>query len=84
MKPEERMLISAVRYALGRQSYIVHDTYVFVKNVSDKLSKHCIDILIRDIEEEIEMCHRLGRTCGMDIDEKCWLKLLEVLKGKAV
>lgn len=82
MKPEEQMLISAVRYALGRQSYIVGVTCDFVASVKDKLSQNCINIIIRDIEEEIEMCHRMGRTCGMDIDEVEWLKLLNVLKEK--
>lgn len=82
MKPEEQMLISAVRYALGRQSYIVGDTCKFVKSVVDKLSKNCIAIMITDIEDEIEMYHDLGRPCGMECDEAEWLKLLEVLKGK--
>ena len=31
-------------------------------------------------EEEIEMYHNLGRTCGMECDEADWKKLLETLK----
>lgn len=84
MKPEEQMLISAVRYALGRMSYIVSDTCDFVANIREKLSQNCIDIIIRDIEEEIEFYHSLDVTCGDECDERNWLKLLEVLKGKAV
>lgn len=80
MKPEEQMLICAVRYALGRQSYIVSVTCDFVKSIKDKLSQNCINIIIRDIEEEIKMCHNLGRTCGMECDEADWIKLLEILK----
>lgn len=80
MKPEEQMLISAVRYALGRQTYIVGDTCAFVKQISDKLSKKCIAILITDIEREIDWCHALGKTCGMECDEADWRKLLETLK----
>lgn len=53
MKPEEQMLISAVRYALGRRSYIVSDTCEFVASVSDKLSKKCISIIVSDIKKEI-------------------------------
>lgn len=84
MKQEEQMLISAVRYALGRKSCIVSDTCRIVASVKDKLSKRCIEILIHEIEEEIEWHHELGRTCGMECDESLWLKLLEVLKEKAV
>lgn len=80
MKPEEMMLISAVRYALGRRSYIVPETCSFVASVKDKLSQHCIDIIIRDIGEGFEMYHRSGNLCGMECDEKEWYRLLEVLK----
>lgn len=81
MSGEELMLISAVRYALGRQSYIVGATCEYVASIVDKLSADCLRILIRDISAEIEMYNNLGRTCGMECDEKNWLKLLEVLRG---
>ena len=81
MKPEEQMLISAVRYALGRRSYIVNTTCGFIKSVKDKMSQRCIDIIIRDTKEEIERYHRLEMTCGDYCDERDWLELLEVLKG---
>lgn len=80
MKPEEQMLICAVRYALGRQSYIVSVTCDFITSIKDKLSQNCIDIIIRNIEEEIKMYHNLGRSCGMECDETAWKKLLETLK----
>ena len=80
MTPEEQMLISAVRYALGRQSYIVGDTCRFVANIKDKLSQNCIAIIIRDIEEELERYHRSGFPLGMDCDEKNWVELLRILK----
>ena len=80
MKPEEQMLICAVRYALGRMSYIVGVTCEFVAKNREKLSDNCIKILIRDIEEELDMYSRVGKTCGMACDHHDWLKLLEVLK----
>ena len=80
MTPEEQMLISAVRYALGRMSYIVGDTCRFVASIKDKLSQNCINIIIRDIEEELEMYHRAGMTLGMDFDERTWLNLRDLLK----
>ena len=84
MTPEEQMLISAVRYALGRMSYIVGDTCKFVESLKDKLSRNCIAIIVRDIEEEIVRCHNVGTTCGMECDEKEWLCLLEILKGELI
>jgi len=80
MTPEEQMLICAVRYSLGRMSYIVDVTCEFVASIKEKLSPNCINIIIRDIEETMEMYHRSGNLCGMECDEKDWYRLLEVLK----
>lgn len=80
MTIEEQILICAVRYALGRQSYIVGTVAEYVAVTRNKLSKECINIIIRDIEEEIEFYHRAGRTCGMECDEWEWKKLLKILK----
>lgn len=79
MKLEEQMLISAVRYALGRQSYIVKDTCDFVRLHRFELSENCRRIIIRDIDEALAMYHNLGETCGMECDERQWMRLLEVL-----
>lgn len=77
---EEQMLISAVRYALGRRSYIVGVTCDYVASIRTKLSRQCIYILIRDIEEEFDRYHTAGQKMGMECDEKDWNKLLEKLK----
>lgn len=78
----EHILICAVRYALGRMSYIVGIVAEYVANNRNELSENCIAIIIRDIEEEIEMCHRLGQSCGMEVDERTWVNLLRVLKER--
>ena len=82
MTPEEQILICAVRYALGRRTYIVEDVCRYVKNQKDTLSDQCKNIIINDIEDDVEMYHRVCRTCGDDIDEKEWCGLLRVLKGE--
>ena len=80
ISPDESILICAVRYALGRMSYIVGEVanYVFYK--CKTLSKECIDIIIRDIEEELQRYHNSGQMLGMECDEKLWTRLLELLK----
>ena len=79
---DERILICAVRYALGRMSYIVGEVaqYVFYKRKT--LSVECINIIVRDIEEEMERYHAAGQTLGMECDERTWKNLLEALKGE--
>ena len=78
----EEIIVCAVRYALGRQSYIVGDVCKYVTIKHDCMSDHCKNVIIKDIEESIEWYHSTGHTCGMECDEKDWLKLLDVLKGE--
>lgn len=80
MTPDEMILICAVRYALGRMSYIVHEVCQYVTFARATLSKECINIIIRDIEEELERYHNLGHSLGMECDEKEWLQLRDLLK----
>lgn len=80
MTPEETILICAVRYALGRMSYVVSDVCRYAASQKDKLSKNCINVIVRDIEEELEFYHRAGHTLGMECDEKQWLNLRDILK----
>lgn len=80
MTPEETILICAVRYALGRMSYIVHDVCQYVAFTRKKLSQNCINIIIRDIDEELERYHNAGQFLGMECDERQWIKLRDLLK----
>jgi hypothetical protein len=79
---DEHILICAVRYVLGRMSYMVSIVCEYVASKHRELSPECLNIIIRDIEEEIEMYHNICRTCGMECDERTWLRLLETLKKK--
>jgi hypothetical protein len=83
MKPEETILICAVRYALGRMTYVVDEVCQYVATKPPELSKNCINIIIRDIEEKMEWHHKSGYMLGMECDEKTWRWLLERLKGSA-
>ena len=83
MSNEEQILICAVRYALGRMSYIVGVVAEYDSVKQPGLSKECINIIIRDIEEELKWYHDAGQTLGMECDERTWVRLLERFKGGA-
>lgn len=72
----EHMLISALRYALGRRTYIVSMTAEYIENELPKLANHCKDIMIKDIEEQ----ERFGY--GDECDKVRWMHLLERLKAE--
>lgn len=80
MTREEQILICAVRYALGRRSYIVGTVAEYVNSKKNELSKNCINIIIRDIKEQLEFCHKMNMTCGDEIDERTWNNLLKALE----
>lgn len=82
MTNDELILICAVRYALGRMSYVVGEVCDYVKSKRNGLSRNCIDTIIRDIEGEIVHYRNSGFTLGMECDERDWLNLLEVLKNE--
>lgn len=70
MTDYEHIVISAVRYALGRMTYIVELTvnYVLEEIENDKLSDRCLNVIAEDI--------RSAKSLGMDCDKAHWLKLL--------
>ena len=71
MSDYEHIVISAVRYALGRMTYIVSLTVNYVlKDIEEKkLSNECLRIICRDILE--------AKDLGMDCDRAYWQKLFK-------
>ena len=71
MSDYEHIVISAVRYAIGRMTYIVELTvnYVLQEIEEHKLSEECLDVIAEDI--------RHTKNLGMDCDKEQWLKLLD-------
>lgn len=53
MTDYEHIVISAVRYALGRMTYIVELTvnYIMQQIDEDKLSDSCLSIILEDIKK---------------------------------
>lgn len=74
MSDYEHIVISAVRYALGRMTYIVELTVNYVlKEIEDnKLPVRCLSIIANDIRE----CKDYGMYC----DKQQWLKLLNKIE----
>lgn len=68
------MLLSAERYALGRQTYIVDWTCEFIANNLHLILEKDKKVMIRDIREQGK--YGYGQQC----DTESWLKLLMVLE----
>jgi hypothetical protein len=81
MSDDEQILICAVRYALGRRTYIVSIICKYVELKLRNLSRSCIECMKKDIKEEFNRFHACGHTVGDECDEKDWLDLLEKLEA---
>ena len=70
MTDYEHMIVSAIRYALGRMTYIVEITvnYVLQEIEDNKLSDRCLSVIREDIAN--------AEDYGMECDKKDWMKLL--------
>ena len=82
----ELMMISALRYAIGRYTYMHGISIDYIRYLIPQLSAKTLFIMQRDIEEEIERYKRMERELYMD---KEWQKLAEEIgieyeKKKAV
>lgn len=64
------MMCSAVRYALGRMTYITGVTCDFITPLVPYLDMSALNNIYKDITEHAET-NRLG----MDVDREKWLKL---------
>lgn len=82
----ELMMISALRYAIGRYTYMPSVTINYIRYLIPQLSANTLFVMKRDIAEEIERYKRMERELYM-ADE--WEKLaedmmVEYLNKKAV
>ncbi len=72
------MATAAVRYCLGRQSYIVGDCVDWLIGWWPSLSEGCRNVITRDVNEafakddEARECGDTYRPLGMDMDRQQW------------
>lgn len=72
---DEQILISAVRYCVGRQSYIVGSCDRWVRERWDSLSAGAQRVILDDLKAALDQ-ERLGhRSLGMEMDRDLWAKL---------
>ena len=69
----EMMMISALRYAIGRQSYMPGMAIDYIRMLIPKLSTGTLYIIERDIREEVERYERMGWELYM---KREWLELM--------
>ena len=79
----ESWAISAVRYALGRRTYIVSDTAWRLRAVWQHLRAGTREVILRDVREALGAADR-GLSIGDDCDREEWRDLVEWIEGRLV
>lgn len=87
---DDAMALAAVRYCLGRMTYIVNDCCEWLPRVWPHLSEGCRAIIARDVDAEIardDAARERGDThkpLGMDMDRAEWLKVRSLWAAAAL
>lgn len=76
----EEMAICAIRYTIGRSSYIVSDGQEWAMEWGAK-SNWVRDVIIRDLKEAIERCDSGAKALGHPHDEAGWRRVLSDLQA---
>ena len=76
----ETMALCAIRYTIGRQSYIVSDGQKWARQWGEK-SPWVRSVLIRDLREEVRRCDDGFPSLGDRYDEDGWREVLEHLES---
>lgn len=79
----KNIVISALRYALGRKTYITLETAQYIKNNPSLIDKRVKIVMIRDLEEYFES-RELWKVKDDECDYKTWVYLYNWLKSYEV
>lgn len=71
------LLLSHIRYSMGRMTYIVGECCKRVRWYWPHLEKGHREVLMRDVTEELDRCEKHGSKLGMEMDHREWLVLRE-------
>lgn len=72
------IMIMALRYALGRRTYVTVEVPAFIMQNKDEINKRICFVMLRDLESYV--VDRLqGNIKDDDCDYKSWVKLIQWL-----
>ena len=74
------LLLSQVRYSMGRMTYIVGECCRRVREYWKDLEPAHRSMILRDVTEELDCYERAGKLCGMDFDHREWVALREWMR----
>ena len=80
IKDFQDIVICALRYALGRRTYVTDETADFIKAYPEMIDERVKSVMLRDLNDYFTF-RRFGGYTDDDCDYKTWLSLEELLKN---
>jgi hypothetical protein len=80
MSDSEMMAICAIRYTMGRRSYVVGEGQRWALEWG-KISPRVRSVIIRDLKSDIERCDNGFEALGNKHDEVGWREVLKELES---
>lgn len=71
------LILCTVRYAMGRQTYIVGLAADMVRRYGASLDQRQVAQIAREIRDALAFEERLGRQLGADMDHREWQRLAD-------
>jgi hypothetical protein len=78
------MLLSTIRYSMGRATYMPTLCAEMYARYRGCLSRDMRLQVMREIEEELEMRTRVGKTLGWPEDHKVWSDLAARIRSEEI
>lgn len=73
------MLLSTIRYSMGRMSYMPEACVELYQKYKGALTVNQIEQIKDEINEEIRKVECVGKTLGMQCDHDTWKKLSHII-----
>jgi hypothetical protein len=73
------MLLSTLRYSMGRQSYMPSYTCDLINQYKNYLSIEQVHQIREELEKELKLYEEMGKTLGDVFDHQMWRKFVEQL-----
>lgn len=70
------LLLSTIRYSLGRSSYIVSTCRILYDNYKAYLTIEQRRQIAREVDAELRRCEDRWTTLGMEVDHRTWRQLV--------
>lgn len=76
------LVLCALRYAMGRKSYITSSIAEIIETRWDDFTSNDKVTILRDLERALSFASDSGKSLGMSMDDAMWRGLLERLKAR--